>query len=65
MSHLFFRAHLPMELEQPTEGPAKMKRNALPIAFGKADKFVRVERDREELERQRRRVITETRPWKK
>ena len=54
-----------MELEQPTEGPAKMKRNALPIAFGKADKFVRVERDREELERQRRRVITETRPWKK
>ena len=54
-----------MELEQPTEAPTKMKRNDLPLAFGKSDKFVRVERDRDELERQRRRVITETRPWKK
>ena len=54
-----------METEQPSAGPTKMKRNVVPLTFGKADKVERVDRDREELERQRRRVITETRPWKK
>lgn len=54
-----------MEVEQTTLAPTKMKRNVVPLTFGKADEVKKVDRDREELEKQRRRVITETRPWKK
>jgi hypothetical protein len=59
------RAHLPMEEERrsgATEG--KMRRSAVPIVFGKAE-IRRVDRDQEEMEGQRRRVVSETRPLTK
>ena len=57
------RAHLPMELEQRPVGDGKMKRNTVPLAFGRgAEKAPKVERDRDQLEKQRRWAVTESRP---
>jgi hypothetical protein len=39
----------------------KMRRSALPIVFGKPE-VRRVDRDQEEMEGQRRRVVTQNRP---
>ena len=61
------RAHIPMEMEHRAMGEAKMKRNVVPVSFGKAEPKRVGDRDREELETQRRRAlrITETRPLTK
>ncbi|GAX82717.1 hypothetical protein CEUSTIGMA_g10143.t1 [Chlamydomonas eustigma] len=57
------RAHIPMEEERlgQNEKDVKMRRSALPIVFGKPE-VRRVDRDPEEMEGQRRRVVTQNRP---
>ena len=60
--HAFHRAHLPMEEEQQPIGNGRMKRNVVPLAFGRSEKGPRVDWDRAELEKQRRRSVTEHRP---
>ena len=53
-----------MELEQAPVGDGRMKRNVVPLTFGRggAEKAPKVERDRDQLEKQRRRAVTESRP---